>query len=194
MAEIAYKMFRSDLTCTMGRGVYQYEPGIWYEELDRAANAGANGFHVAKNPLDCLTYYRDFGNSQCWAVLIDGDLDESTGDSKVAAQRIKLVKRLSLGEFVAEACMYIIHHPQMPYNANVTAGPAAGANSNGFAISVGPDARALGKLGDVIGILRTDPKTKEVLEANCFVVDGDQCEPGVWYDAAGRRCADDSES
>ena len=48
MAEYAYKMFNKDLTCTKGRGRFQYTPGEWIEEPE--ANCVKNGFHCAKNP------------------------------------------------------------------------------------------------------------------------------------------------
>ena len=101
MAEYAYKMFNKDLTCTLGKGKYQYKPGEWIEEPE--ANCRQNGFHCAKNPLDCLSYYPSWDNSQCWIVEIGGDIDEDSVDSKVSCTRIRLVKRLTLEEFVAEA-------------------------------------------------------------------------------------------
>ena len=69
-----YSMFNKDLTCTLGKGKYQYKPGDWIEEPE--ANCVKNGFHCAKNPLDCLSYYSSWDNSQCWIVEIGGDIDE----------------------------------------------------------------------------------------------------------------------
>lgn len=43
---LAYKAFNADLTCTMGRGTFQYEPGIWYEEKE--ANCVKNGLRIIK--------------------------------------------------------------------------------------------------------------------------------------------------
>ena len=119
MKEYAYKMFNKDLTCTMGRGTYQYRPGVWLEEKE--ANCVRNGFHCAKNPLDCLSYYGNWDNSQCWLVEIGGDIDEDARDSKVACTRIRLVKRLDLTEFVLEAGKYIISHPELEDNSSARA-------------------------------------------------------------------------
>lgn len=178
MGEYAYKMTTSDMKC---RGT-QYEPNVWYEEEE--ANCVRNGFHAAKNPLDCLSYYPDFRNSQYWVVEIDGDIDEDATDSKVSATKIRFRKRLDLPSFVAAACRYIMEHPQLEYNGNVTRGPAT-ANRNHFAISVGEDAMAIGDVGDVLGILRTYPGEREIAMATCFVVDGKDYMPDTWYDAGG---------
>lgn len=184
MAEYAYKMTNSDMACTMGHGVFQYRPNIWYEEEE--ANCVKNGFHAAKNPLDCLSYYPDFHKSQCWLVEIAGDIDEDSRDSKVSATRIRFKKRLTLPTFVQMACIWIVDHPRMPYNKNVTEGPAQ-SNSNHFAISVGEKAMAKGNIGDVLGVLRTYPGSRDIQAATCFLVDGKKHMPGVWYDADGKE-------
>lgn len=190
--EYAYKMFNKDLTCTLGRGTFQYQPGVWYEELDKEANCVKNGFHVAKNPLDCLSYYHSFEKSQCWIVEIAGDMDEDSCDSKVSAQKIRLVKRLSLSEFVARACMYIMEHPTLAYNYHVTEDKAV-ADGNHFAIAVGEEPKARGKTGDILGILRTYPDSREIAEATCFEIDGEEYLPDVWYDAGGKVVAADDQ-
>ena len=190
--EYAYKMFNKDLTCTLGRGTFQYQPGVWYEELDKEANCRKNGFHVAKNPLDCLSYYHSFEKAQCWIVEIAGDMDEGSCDSQVSAQKIRLVKRLSLSEFVARACMYIMEHPTLAYNYHVTEDKAV-ADGNHFAIAVGEEPKARGKTGDILGILRTYPDNMEIAEATCFEIDGEEYLPDVWYDAGGKEMAADDQ-
>ena len=79
---IAYKAFNADLTCTMGKGVFQYEPGKWYEEPE--ANCVKNGFHCAANPLDTLDYYYNWDSNQYWLVEVEGDMDE---DADPASQK-----------------------------------------------------------------------------------------------------------
>lgn len=191
--EKAYKMFNADLTCTLGRGRFQYRPGVWYEEAEKEANCGANGFHAAKNPLDCLNYYPNFENSQCWLVDIDGDVDEETTDSKVTAQKIRLSRRLDLPEFVCAAALYIIKHSDMPYHRTVTVNADAVANKNHFAIAVGECPIARGKAGDVIALLRTRAGSRKVAESNCFVIDGEQYRPDVWYGVDGQEVRGDQE-
>lgn len=180
MPEYAYKMTTETMKC---RGV-QYEPNVWYEEAE--ANCVQNGFHAAKNPLDCLSYYPVFNNSQCWIVEIGGDIDEDSTDSKVSATRICFRKRLTLPAFIQMACIWIMEHPEMPYNHNVTEGPAE-SNYNHFAISVSEEPRACGKLGDVLGILKTFPSSRVIDKATCFIVDGKTYMPNTWYDADGKE-------
>lgn len=192
--ETAYKMFNEDLTCTLGRGKFQYEPGVWYEETEKEANCHRNGFHAAKNPLDCLNYYPEFARSQCWVVEIEGDIDEDEVDSKVSAQRIRLLRKLSLPEFVCAAALYIISHPDMEYHRLVTVNESAVANNNHFAISVGECPVAKGRnVGDVIAILRTRVGGRKVVESNCFVIDGEQFRPGVWYGVDGQEVRGDQK-
>ena len=54
---LAYKGFNKNLTCTMGKGTFQYEPGIWYSEEN--ARCASTGFHATDNPLDVLSYYNE---------------------------------------------------------------------------------------------------------------------------------------
>ena len=191
--EKAYKMFNEDLTCTLGRGKFQYEPGVWYEETEKEANCHRNGFHASKNPLDCLNYYPDFEKSQCWIVEIDGDIDEDATDSKVSAQRIRLLRRITLPEFVCAAALYIEAHPDMPYHRTVTVDADAKTNRNHFAIAVGECPIAKGKTGDVIALLRIRVGSREVAESNCFMIDGEQFRQDVWYGVDGKEVCGDQK-
>ena len=179
--EYAFKMFNKDLTCTRGRGSFQYEEGIWYEEKE--ANCVKNGFHCAKNPLDCLSYYPDWDSSVCYVVEIGGDIDEDGYDSKISCTKIRLVRRLTLRQFVSQACMYILEHPEMPENDIVRAGEAT-PGRNHFCISRGSSARAKGKMGDVLGII--EEAEGEIQAAGVFEIDGSKYLPDIWYNAEGR--------
>ena len=55
---IAYKGFNGDLTCTFGKGVFQYEAGTTIEE-DRSKCA-RTGLHCAEYVLDCLKWYHKY--------------------------------------------------------------------------------------------------------------------------------------
>ena len=58
--EYAYKMFNKDLTCTLGRGTFQYQPGVWYEELDKEANCRKNAWTVC--PITTVLKRRSAGS------------------------------------------------------------------------------------------------------------------------------------
>lgn len=189
MAEYAYKMFNKDLTCTRGRGTFQYTPGVWMEEPE--ANCVRNGFHCAKNPLDCLSYYPDWNSSQCWIVEIGGDIDEDRIDSKVSCTRIRLIRQLNLEEFVAEACRYMIHHPAVETSRRVKREPSLVEGHNRFVIVRSGDPMASGKEEDVIGLLKENEKTGQIDEGNVFTV-GYGYKADTWYNVFGEEVARDA--
>lgn len=184
----AYKMFNADLTCTMGKGTFQYEPGKWYEE--DAANCVKNGFHCAENPLDCMNYYRDWDKSQCWLVAVDGDMDENGTDTKISATRIRLIRRLDLQEFISHALSYIVTHPDLPMNQQVKQEKAEAREHDKYVIVRGKDPVAAGtSAGQYIALLTEEPFTSRIAEAGLFLVDGSEIKPGLFYDVEGRaRC------
>ena len=180
--ETAFKMFNADLTCTMGRGKYQFRPGEWHEEPE--SNCRRNGFHCAKNPLDCLTYYGNWDKSQCWLVELDGTVDEDDHDSKVSATRIRLARHLSLLDFVVAAGQYIVDHPRMPVHALVGVEEAE-AGCNHFAVCRGKNPKAKGRKGDILLLLKEYGDAPEIEGAGLWVVGSDDRKPGVWYDVEG---------
>lgn len=182
MARYAYKMFNKDLTCTKGKGIFQYDPGVWYEEEE--ANCVRNGFHCAENPLDCLSYYPDWDRSVCYQVEIGGDVDEDARDSKISCTRIRLVRKLTLENFVLEACTYIIDHPHVQ-NAPCVKLEEGSTGGNPFVIVRGRNPKAKGKKGDIIAILQNDEKG-EIMAAGMYKVGEKGNVPGFWYDAYGR--------
>ena len=192
MAEYAYKMFNKDLTCTLGKGKYQYQPGVWIEEPE--ANCRKNGFHCAKNPLDCLSYYPSWENSQCWIVEIGGDIDEDSFDSKISCTRIRLIRQLNLEEFVAEACRYMIRFPKAAVNMIVSREPRKGAGANGFIIVRCEEPEACGQEGDVIGLLKENQRTGQIYAGNVFTVGTAAHRPGVWYNVFGEEVKKDAQA
>ena len=52
---IAYKGFNKDLTCTMGKGRFQYEVGKSYKE--DSAKCASTGFHCTEEPIEVLSWY-----------------------------------------------------------------------------------------------------------------------------------------
>lgn len=180
----AYKMFNKDLTCTKGRGKFQYIPGEWMEEPE--ANCVRNGFHCAENPLDCLTYYPDWDKSRCFLVEIGGSVDEDGHDTKISCTRIRLEKELTLRQFVVHAALYMINHPLMPVNSIVKREDAK-TGKNHFVICRGKKGlKAMGKEGDVLAILEED-ESGEIIGARIMQIDGTDYIPDTWYDIEGRE-------
>ena len=184
-----YKMFNKDMTCTKGKGVFQYEVGKTYTEPE--ATCRKNGFHCAENPLDCLDYYPDFENSVCCEVLAGGSVDEDDQDSKISCTEIKIIRKLSLERFVVEAARYIILHPKMPSNRRVMAEPSP-VRENHFVIVRCEKPAAKGEKGDVICCIRE--KNGIIKEAGVYMIDGETFRAGAWYGPDGKEMAVDAES
>jgi hypothetical protein len=180
---MAYKAFNKDLTCTMGKGTFQYREGEWFEEGE--ANCRRNGFHCAGNPLDCLNYYRDVRNADVYIVLADGDINEDGTDTKISCTRIRLVKRLAMEEIVMHALKYLYEHPRLRMNERVKDG--SGKAEDGFAIVRGKRPIASGALGDVLGMAQEAEDSCEIEELAIYKVGEQGIEPGRWYDIHGRK-------
>ena len=178
----AFKMFNKDLTCTRGRGKYQYEMDKWYEEEE--ANCARNGFHCAENPLDCLTYYPDWDNSICCLVQIGGDVDEDAHDTKISCTKMRLVKQLTQEQFISQAITYMIQNPEAPDNSLVGIDTAKKGRYP-FIFARGKDPKASGGMGDTLVLLKEQPGSRMIMVAGAYEVDGHVYRPGKYYDAYG---------
>lgn len=179
---LMYKGFHKDLTCTLGRGRYQYRENEWIEEP--AAGAAQKGFHGAENPLDCLTYYGNWNDSAYYLVEADGDIDEDGSDSKIACTRIRLIHRLSMYEFVTAAVEYICQHPTRGIRERtgmvMVAKDKGAARENGAVIVFGETPQAAGPVGSILALVRMGPDG--TVEGVCIrKVDGEKCKGNTWY-------------
>ena len=168
----AFKAFKTDLTC-LG---YSFTESGWNETEE--ANCKCNGFHCAENPLDCLSYYPDWKSSVYYEVEAAGDLDEDGVDSKISCTKLRLVRRLTLTQFLLEAILYMVQHPKRSWNSHVH--HEQGIARNGFIIVRGKEPVAQGDKGDVVAILKENDDG-EILEVGLFEAE----ESGVWYDVYG---------
>lgn len=178
---LAFKGFDKDLSCTSGGNRFQYLLGVWNHEPE--ANCAKNGFHCAENPLDCLSYYPNWEHSVYYMVLADGDIDEDAYDSKISCTRIKLVKQLDIGSFIAHSLNYICDHPYRKDNCHICR--EKGVASGGFAIVRGKNPIVKGKTGDVLGVLLEEPGSRKISEIGLFIVDDKEILPDTWYNVKG---------
>ncbi len=95
----AYKGFNKDMTC---RG-FQFEEGKEYEE--KKAECCSSGFHACEYPLDVLNYYNP-AKSVYHEVEVDGYIDKSEDDMKIAATKIKIGASINLAGLVKAAIEY----------------------------------------------------------------------------------------
>lgn len=76
---------------------FQYEEGKEYENHD--AICCETGFHACEDPMDLLVFYYP-AKSIFHEVVLDGKIDKSNFDSKVAATKIKIGKKLSVTDII----------------------------------------------------------------------------------------------
>lgn len=173
----AYKGFHKDLSC-LG---YKFKENAW-NKTDKA-NCGENGFHCAENPLDCLSYYRNWRNSVYYEVEAAGDLDEDEFDSKISCTEIYLLKRLTLEQLLFEALIYMVEHPERTWNGYVKKEYAEA--HNGFAVVRGKNPNAHGQLGDILILLKEEDNCSAIKEVAFLKIDGKKCYPGIRYTVKG---------
>ena len=146
---IAYKGFQPGLIC---RG-YRFVMGL---NTTAEANCGANGFHCAEDPLDCLSYYGDMECSEYYLVQPGGDIDEDERDSKIACTELTIIKKLEREEFFIHALAYMVVR--------------------------GADPVASGKKGDILAFAKEAPAGDKIVQIALVRVDGRKIKPNTWYD------------
>lgn len=184
---LAYKGFKSDLTCTFGRGTFQYKEGQTIKEED--SKAQRTGLHCAENPVECLRWYPLGGGNRYFLVEAAGSIDELGGtDTQLACTEMTLLKELSLKEFAGHAMMYMVKHPLRDWKRNsrmlqITEDEAE-ADENGIAIARGLHPKVKGKQGAVLGLIRDNGGLIE--DAKLFAVEG-EIKPDTWYTLKDRQ-------
>lgn len=180
-----YKGFHKDLTCTMGKGRFRYEPGRWYREEE--AKCARTGFHATDNPLDVLSYYNR-EDDRYFIVELRGNVDEDGVNSRISAPEIRLKKELTRAELYREGVLWMAQHQKAPWAAVIREG-TGDAEGTGNVVVRGRNPKARGKEGDRLYIVREDG-AGDIVEIGCFQVDGEEFLPGVWYNAKGDVCRD----
>lgn len=180
---IAYKGFRKDLTCTLGKGVFPYHTGETIRE--ESSKCAARGMHCAEYVLDCLGYYPLGSGNRYFQVEAAGSLDEDGTDTRISCTEMTLIKELSIREITLQAMIYMISHPQRAWEKggmllDVGAERAEGAGAGSIAIARGKNPRIKGKPGSVMGLLKEE-ENGEIGEAKLFTVDGIKVKQDIWY-------------
>lgn len=184
---LAYKGFHGDLTCSRGKGIYQYVPGVVLQE-EKSKCAGT-GFHCTENPLECLDWYPLGQGNRYFLVEAGGSLDEDGWDAKIACTQIKLVKELSVYALVGHAMVYMVKHPLRPWEKSghmlsVARDKAEAKMPGAVAIARGKCPKVKGETGAILGLIK---ETGEgIVSAKLFTA-GKEARPGVWYTLNGRE-------
>lgn len=184
---LAYKGFKSDLTCTFGRGTFQYQTGQTIKA--EGSKAQHTGLHCAENPVECLRWYPLGGENRYFLVEAAGSIDELGGtDTQLACTEMTLLKELSLKEFAGHAMIYMVKHPLRDWKRESRllqiAEDEAEADENGIAIARGLHPKVKGKKGAVLGLIRDNGGLIE--DAKLFTVEG-EIKPDTWYTLKDRH-------
>ena len=174
---IAFKGFNKNLTCTMGKGTYQYEIGQTYEEEE--ANCAKNGFHCVEEPIRVLDWYP---NGR-WCVVDVQDLHED-GSDKISARKMKIVKEVSLHQLYAHEAAWIMKHPGRQCSQRVKKGTGT-AEENDAVIVRGANPKARGRKGSLLLLLRE--RKGKATEVFAYQVDGEKVKEMKWYGWEGAR-------
>lgn len=184
---LAYKGFKSDLTCTFGRGTFQYQTGQTIKS--EGSKAQHTGLHCAENPVECLCWYPLGGGNRYFLVEAAGSIDELGGtDTQLACTEMTLLKELSLKEFAGHAMIYMVKHPLRNWKRESRllqiAEDEAEADENGIAVARGLHPKVKGKKGAVLGLIRDNGGLIE--DAKLFTVEG-EIKPDTWYTLKDRQ-------
>ena len=181
----AYKGFNKDLTCTMGKGTFQYEPGVKYTEEN--AHCGADGFHATDNPLGVLEYYNK-PDDRYFRVELGGNIDEDGINSRISTPEITLVKEITKTEVYMLGLIWMTKHPHAEQVSIVKqeTGDAAG---NGHVIVRGKNPKAKGKKGDILYIAKEN-RHGEITDAGIYEIGTEDFRENVFYGVDGQVIID----
>ncbi len=179
---IAYKGFHGNLTCSLGKGVFQYAPGQTIRER-RSECAGA-GLHCTEYALECFKWYAINGKNRYFEVEASGSIDECGTDAKIACTELTLLKELTVFQVANRGMAYMVEHPFRDWRLHAGGCVAARDRAEAFttghvAIARGARPMAKGPLGAILGLL-LEERPGRFLNARIFRVEGD-IKPDVWY-------------
>ena len=186
---IAYKGFNGDLTCTKGKGKYQYEVGKTYREDE--AKCAKNGFHCVEEPIEVLNWYQEPGDRYCM-VKASGDINED-GDDKISCTEMTILRELTLQQIGILECQWLKDNPRRT-NSDKVKKESGYAKENGIVVVRGKNPKAAGQIGATIYLLKEAKRTSEIEEIGVFQIDGQEYRTDVYYRVDGRQCRCEKKS
>lgn len=177
----AFKAFNADMSCTLGKGKYQYAENMTFTEPK--AQAHEAGFHCAEYILDCLRYYPESWDIVICPVEALGDIDEDGQDTKISCTILKVGRKLTWEEVVLEAIRYLVKHPKFQ---DPQIKIEKGRSNDAFCIVRGKSPVAAGTKGTVLGMIQETAGGK-VRAIAIYKVNGKEIRPGRYYDIDGKE-------
>lgn len=176
----AFKAFNKDMTCTLGRGSYQYEEGKTYRE-DKA-QAHETGFHCVSYILDCFSYYPKNRSTIVCPVEASGDIDEDGLNTKISCTVMTIGKRLTAEQIVFEAIKYIAKHSRFK-DKHIHENKG---KDDYFCIVRGTNPIAASSKGGVLGLIKENARHK-IQALAIYKIDGTILKAGHYYDINGEE-------
>lgn len=179
---IAFKGFTKELTATLGKGIYQFEPGR--TEVTEKSKTASTGFHCCENPIECMGWYSMYRGSRYFMVEAAGDINEDEAE-KIACTELTLIKELSIKELVGHGMMYMIQHPmrerwrQHHAGIVVTDMNVSVSVSGDIAIVRSTNPKVKGVEGALLGLILEE--TPGVIAAAKLFEVGQDAKPDTWY-------------
>lgn len=176
---IAFKGFNKKLECSMGRGIYRYQVGGFYEE-DKARCANT-GFHCVEEPIEVLRWYR---NGRFCIVDAGGDVHED-GEGRISCTQLEVKREVTLQEIGLLECKWMVSHPQRKYSSLIHRESYEGKAGDDVIVVRGKRPVATGKLGTTLYLVQEYARNKKIKQIAVYQIDGKDALPDVWYGADG---------
>lgn len=178
-----YKATDADMTCHMGKGIFQYHLGV--PAKAPKSKCGSIGLHACEYILDCLSYYSLGDGHRFFAAEAAGDIAEDGANTRISCTELTLIQELSNKDIAREAMLYMINHPRREGWQHAGTGAVAARDTaqtgvkDGIAIARGPEPKAKGCAGAHLGFLR-EAADGGIRAAKLVTVSG-PIRPDTWY-------------
>ncbi len=183
---IAFKGFNKDLTCTRGKGRFQYRIGETFTA--EKAQCASTGLHCVEEPIRVLDWYSSPDSKFC-IVEAKGDIHEDGGD-KISCTEMKIVKELSLQALAMYECLWIKANPYRKSSDRVLRNRGH-AGKGDIVIVRGKNPVASGEKGATLFLLKEEQGHKlDIEEIGVFMIDDQKYKSNKLYNVAGKaaRC------
>jgi len=177
-----YKATGADMTCHMGKGIFQYALNV--PAVADKSKCGNTGLHACEYVLDCIGYYCLGSGNRFFAAEAEGDIAEDGTNTRIASTKLTLLYELDNKEIARAAMQYMIKHPKRngwEKTGNMLMVAESEAQmpwKDGIAIARGENPRVKGHAGAHIGWIREC--NGEIKNAYLLTVQG-PIRPDTWY-------------
>lgn len=180
---IAVKGFNANLSCTMGKGTFQYEIGKEYEE--EQASCAKTGFHCVEEPIEVLRWYKGSGSRYC-IVEASGDIHED-GTDRIACAKIKIIKEIDTQQLGVLECLWMQKHPRREYSRLVCREHGSGHKRDKIVVVRGKNPTACGFKDTTLFLVKEKEGNQEIEEIGVYTIDGKEFKEGVIYRTDGKE-------